>query len=414
MIRSFSKVFTEGLDRLVNPWFQIGDRLWSTYKVCGYTGFTLAVLLGLVLSVHQGLSLWVLAAMMLASALTFFGLAMATKVITGEEQLIYYHHEIAIMAAVALMLWILGQPILPYLDITILGIGLFLVFGRIGCLMVGCCHGRPHRWGICYRQEHANAGFPQYYVGVRLFPIQAVESLFVLSVIAVGSWLVLTDHLPGEALAWYVITYGVARFFFEFARGDTGRPELFGFSEGQWTSLLVISAGVIAEFHGLMPLHRWHAWAPVGLVLTMILTALIGRSRKQAIYQLLHPSHVREIATALETASRQALDTNVLSRWHVDPAEVGVGRTTLGVQISAGHVKIGEDNIEHYTLSADGKVMTEEYASTLARIIIQLKRISAPHELIRGNHGVFHVVVHRQEKDRPYACSKVILAPPVI
>jgi prolipoprotein diacylglyceryltransferase len=177
MIRSFSKVFTEGLDRLVNPWFQIGDRLWSTYKVCGYTGFTLAVLLGLVLSVHQGLSLWVLAAMMLASALTFFGLAMATKVITGEEQLIYYHHEIAIMAAVALMLWILGQPILPYLDITILGIGLFLVFGRIGCLMVGCCHGRPHRWGICYRQEHANAGFPQYYVGVRLFPIQAVESL---------------------------------------------------------------------------------------------------------------------------------------------------------------------------------------------------------------------------------------------
>jgi hypothetical protein len=312
-----------------------------------------------------------------------------------------------------LLVWVLGQPVLPYLDLTILGIGLFLVFGRIGCLMVGCCHGRPHRWGVCYRQEHADAGFPQYYVGVRLFPIQALESLFVFSVIALASWLVLTDHPPGEALAWYVVTYGVARFFFEFARGDTGRPELFGFSEAQWTSLLVVTAGVIAEFYGLMPLHPWHAWATVGLVLTMILVALIRRSRKPAIYQLLHPAHVREIAKAVETASRQALDTNVLSRWHVDPAEVGIGDTTLGVQISAGHVKSAGDKIEHYTLSVKGEVMTEEYASTLARIILQLKRVSARHELIRGNHGVFHVVVHRQEEISyfPMRAQKIFLQP---
>src|SRR5262249_15128101 len=161
----------------------------------------------------------------------------------------------------------------------------------IGCLMVGCCHGRPHRLGVCYRQEHADAGFPQYYVGVRLFPIQALESLFVFSVIAVGSWLVLTNHPPGEALAWYVFTYGVARFFFEFARGDTGRPELFGFSEAQWTSLLVMSVGVITEFYGIMPLHSWHAWAPIGVLLTMIVVALVRRFRKPAIYQLLHPYH---------------------------------------------------------------------------------------------------------------------------
>src|SRR5215510_14057762 len=146
MIQSFPNVFSKRLDRLVNPWLQIGDRRWSTYQVYGYTGYALAVLLGIVLTVNQGLLLGVLAGVTLTTALIFFGLAMATKIITGEEQLIYYHHEIAIMAAVALLVWILGQPVLPYLDVTILGIGLFLVFGRIGCLMVGCCHGRPHRW----------------------------------------------------------------------------------------------------------------------------------------------------------------------------------------------------------------------------------------------------------------------------
>jgi Prolipoprotein diacylglyceryl transferase len=413
MVRSFPKVFSKGLDRLVNPWFQIGDRRWSTYQVCGYTGYALAVLLGILLTVNQGLLLWVLAGMTLTTALIFFGLALATKIITGEEQLIYYHHEIAIMAAVALLVWILGQPVLPYLDVTILGIGLFLVFGRVGCLMVGCCHGRPHRWGVCYRQEHADAGFPRYYVGVRLFPIQALESLFVLSVVGVGTGLVLTGHPPGEALAWYVVTYGVARFFFEFSRGDTGRPELLGFSEAQWTSLLLMSAGVFAQSYGLMILHPWHAWATVGLVLTMILVALIRRSRKPAIYELLHPSHVREIAKAVETASQHAIDTNIFSRWHVDSAEVRIGHTSLGVQISAGHIQGADGKIEHYTLSARGEVMTKEYASTLAKLILQLKQLSTPHELIPGSHGVFHVLVHREERISyfPMSAQKLFLQP---
>ena len=49
-----------------------------------------------------------------------------TKIIIGEERLIYYHHEIAIVLAVTMVLWLLDQPILPYLDITILRIGTFL------------------------------------------------------------------------------------------------------------------------------------------------------------------------------------------------------------------------------------------------------------------------------------------------
>src|SRR5262249_61119424 len=110
-----------------------------------------------------------------AAAPTFLGIIMTTKPITGQERIIYYPHEIAVSLAAAGLLWLTSEPLLPYLDITILGIGAFLACGRIGCLMVGCCHGRPSGWGIRYTPDHAAAGFTDYYVGVVLFPIQLVE-----------------------------------------------------------------------------------------------------------------------------------------------------------------------------------------------------------------------------------------------
>ena len=50
-----------------------------------------------------------------------------------------------------------------------------------------------------------------------------------------GTLLVVLGRPPGEALALYVMGYGAARFVFEFARGDMGRPDIAGFSEAQWT-----------------------------------------------------------------------------------------------------------------------------------------------------------------------------------
>lgn len=399
-------ICSDFFDRLVCPDVYLLHRSWSAFKVWGYVGLTLAIFLGIALTMSRGFSLWVLAGLVLAAAGTFFGLAMVTKVSTGKEQLIYYHHEIAITAAVAYLVWMLGQPVLPYLDITILGLGVFLAFGRIGCFMVGCCHGRPHRWGVCYRHGHAKAGFPQYLIGIRLFPIQAVESLFVFGVVGVGTWVVLTGHPPGEALAWYVVTYGVARFFFEFTRGDTGRPELFGFSEAQWTSLILMNAGLVAEWSGLISLHPWHAWATAGLVLSMILVGFVRHVRQPATYRLLQPSHIREVAKAIEVASHQAFDTNVRSARNVDPGTLRIGQTSLGVQITMSRVKRGADDIEHYALSSQGEVMTEKSASTVALLILQLRHISAPHELICGSHGVFHVLIHHEEKTTIARCHK--------
>jgi prolipoprotein diacylglyceryltransferase len=199
---------------------------------------------------------------------------MSTKIITGEERLIYYHQEIAVMVMAAIFLKITNQPLLPYLDITILGIGTFLFCGRVGCLMVGCCHGRPHQWGVCYRKEHADVGFTHYYVGIRLFPIQAVESLWVFGIVVVGVILIVSGRPHGEALAWYVINYDIGRFIMEFFRGDPERPYYLGYSQGQWISIILMGIVVWGELAGILAFHAWHAIATFMIITMMIIITL--------------------------------------------------------------------------------------------------------------------------------------------
>ncbi|MBD0287506.1 MAG: prolipoprotein diacylglyceryl transferase, partial [Flavisolibacter sp.] len=158
--------------------------------------------------------------MSLTGAATFFLLAILAKIITGEEVIVYYHHEIAILIMCAVVLHALHQPVLPYLDITILGIATFLAFGRIGCFNVGCCHGRPVKGGVRYRHEHVEAGFTPYYEDVPLFPVQLVESAFVFIVVIAGSFLLLRSFPAGTVLLLYTVVYGLFRFSIEIFRGD--------------------------------------------------------------------------------------------------------------------------------------------------------------------------------------------------
>jgi hypothetical protein len=392
---SLRTICNDFLDSCVRPEIYALHKPWSPYQVCGYTGFALAVLLGMALVLIHGLLLWVLALMTPTTALTFFGLAMVTKIITGKEQLIYYHYEIAVMTAVALLVWLLGQPVLPYLDVTILGIGTFLVCGRIGCLMVGCCHGRPHRFGVCYREEHARVGFTPYYVGVRLFPIQAVESLWVLSTVLVGVIFVAKRYPPGTAVAWYIISYDIGRFFFEFMRGDPLRPYLWGFSVGQWTSAVLMAVVVWLELLGPVPYEPWHGAATAALVLVMAVVALTRHFHEPAKYRLLNPRHVREIAQAVELVSHLAGARPVGNNGNVMPDNIPVQYTSLGICISASLLPEGSARLQHYALSCQDNHMTEEIAQIIAGVILTIKHTFNSKELLRGRHGVYHVLLHR-------------------
>ena len=382
------------IDKLIRPEVHIFHRSWFAYQVFGYIGLVLAILLAMILAVYQGLSILVMSGVIGAAVLTFLGLAMITKIVTGEERIIYYHHQIAIMVMAAVFLNILSRPVLVYLDLVILGVGVFLVFGRIGCLMVGCCHGRPFNWGISYREEHVDAGFTPHYVDVRLFPIQAVESLWVSGIIFVGILFILGGRAPGYVLAWYVIAYGIGRFCFEFARGDPERSYYWGFSEAQWISVILMCFVVWAESAGVLTFELWHIVATAGVVLTMIAVALIRQIPGVLKYQLFLPNHVKEIADTIQRLSHCAAGGTASSETKTHPQQIPIACTSRGVRISAERIKNDKGNIRHFAISSQKEPMTNRTAMKIADLILKLKYPACSGQLMKGNRGVFHLFIH--------------------
>ena len=111
-------------------------------------------------------------------------------------------------------------------------------FGRIGCLMAGCCHGTylgsDYVFGGIYMKGGSGWG---YYV-----PTQLYESIFLFIDFAVLS-LLLVKKNANYIMPAYLISYGVFRFIIEFVRDDYRGFEGI-MSPSQWTSTLFILGGI--------------------------------------------------------------------------------------------------------------------------------------------------------------------------
>lgn len=376
------------LDSLALTRIVVCNQRLPAFQVCGCTGLLCAIALGMTLAGRTGLSYWVAAIIAAAAMATFVVVAFATKIITGEEQLIYYHQEIAVVVMSAAIARLLHRPVLPYMDVTILAVGIFLACGRIGCLMVGCCHGRPCKFGICYREEHAKEGFPPYLIGVRLFPIQIVESFWVLLVVICGAIFVVQENPPGSALAFYTIAYGAARFAFEFVRGDTQRPYTLGFSQGQWMSLWLMGLLVWSEHSGRIPSQPWHIMAVVSLPAIMLLIALWRKFDPSQAARILDPHHVSEVAGAIDCLAAP------LSLQNPVPitTPIAAARTSRGFHISEGAAGPASQ-IRHYTFSSEGLPLNRKSARVMAHLVLLLQQKQCRSELVAGGHGVFHLVL---------------------
>jgi hypothetical protein len=195
--------------------------------------------------------------------------------------------------------------------------------------------------------------------------------LWVLVVVAVGCAMVLRGDPPGAALAWYVIAYDIGRFSFEFLRGDPARAYLRGFSEGQWTSVVLMVLVTGAELAGWLPLEIWHVAATAGMALAMPAIALFRYEK----HRLLQPRHVREIAEILASLSAAG-------------PVAQIGSTSLGIRISLGVA----GSTRHYALSSGRGMLREENARALAELIRQLRHPESPSRLV-NRKGVFHLLV---------------------
>jgi prolipoprotein diacylglyceryltransferase len=144
-------------------------------------------------------------------------------VVSGSERIVFYQTAIAGVSTTAVLGFASGSrdaALLRMIDVAVVGIGVFLIFGRLGCHSVGCCHGRPARTAVrrlvTYDQRHIAVGFWPRYAQRGLWPIQLFES--VLSALCVVVALA-GSATPGRAALIYTVAYDAARLLIEFARG---------------------------------------------------------------------------------------------------------------------------------------------------------------------------------------------------
>jgi Prolipoprotein diacylglyceryl transferase len=361
----------------------------SPFVHCGIAGLIVALGVSQWLTLKLGLSPSVQLACALTAVAGLLGTALAGKILTGQDGFVFYRDAITALTLVAVTLHFLHQPILAYLDVTILGAGVFQAFGRIGCLSVGCCHGRPCRFGIRYSHIHAETGFPPYLVGVRLFPVQAVESLCVFGIVYVGCRILLTDPRPGSATAFYVLAYAIARFSIEFFRGDDARPFYAGFSQAQWISLILAAAVFAAERLAILPPSPWHSFVPPLLGVAMIAVSAHRHLDPVRQFALANPHHLRELAEFLRNVSSNA--ESCANQNSLAP-EIPIFSTSAGLCLSFCEFTLSDFRVLAFTLSRPAEPLTTRQAYCVAALLGRLSSFSSRYQIQAASPGIFHAL----------------------
>jgi len=165
-----------------------------------------------------------------------------------------------LIAATAVAVWLCRRDRFPLgkaADASALGIAVGLGFGRMGCLLAGCCFGRTSDvpWAMTF-PPYSDASDAQAKLG--LIDSRAVESLAVhptqiyesVGCFAIAAFLILwlsgRKRYDGHVFLAFLGLYAVLRFLLEFWRADD-RGGFIGLSTSQLIGLGLM-AGILA-FH---------------------------------------------------------------------------------------------------------------------------------------------------------------------
>lgn len=129
---------------------------------------------------------------------------------------------------------------LEVFDMTVPGVAIAQGFGRIGCLLAGCCYGAVTSGPL-------SIVFPQGSIapaGVHLHPTQIYCSIFDF---LLGIFLIWysknRETKSGDTVSLYLIIYSIGRFFIEYLRNDP-RGSVGMLSTSQFISIFMLILGV--------------------------------------------------------------------------------------------------------------------------------------------------------------------------
>jgi phosphatidylglycerol:prolipoprotein diacylglycerol transferase len=155
--------------------------------------------------------------------------------------LVYYGGFIGTALACYLFATLKKLPLWKLADVLAPSSALGYFIGRWGCLMNGCCYGRPTTlpWGIQFPKDHET--YPNY-----VHPTEIYDSLLNLGLYAFLAWLFRRKSFDGQVFAVYLICYAVLRSFVELFRGDYTPVHYWGgLTPGQIVSIGIALAGAL-------------------------------------------------------------------------------------------------------------------------------------------------------------------------
>ena len=158
-----------------------------------------------------------------------------------EGGLVFYGGLIGATLAAIIYLISRKLPLWQYGDALAPSIALGSFFGRLGCLMNGCCFGRACDlpWAIQFPQGH-----PSYPATVH--PTQIYDALLNLGLYGLLAWLYRRKRFDGQIFALFLVGYALLRSVVEWFRGDYSHYYWGGnFTQAHVISLAILAAGII-------------------------------------------------------------------------------------------------------------------------------------------------------------------------
>lgn len=148
--------------------------------------------------------------------------------------LVYYGGLIGFLAFASLAMFLLYHKVDKQLmNLIAITIPLFHSFGRIGCLLAGCCFGKEYNglFSIIYLNNHGEK--------IARFPTQLVEAIFEIFIF-ICLFTLYRKAKKISLLKVYLAIYAIMRFLLEFARGDSIRGMFGSISFSQCISIGIL------------------------------------------------------------------------------------------------------------------------------------------------------------------------------
>lgn len=130
---------------------------------------------------------------------------------------------------------------LDYLDLMAPSVALAQGFGRIGCLLAGCCYGRETTSAFSIVFIHSDFA-PN---GVHLIPTQIIMSAGDFAIAAFLLIYAMKPRKKGALTSLYVMLYSIGRFFVEFLRNDY-RGSVGRLSTSQFIGIIMFVLSFVA------------------------------------------------------------------------------------------------------------------------------------------------------------------------